>query len=99
MNPEIPTPRGEIEARLTALLLGELPAEEAFAVGRAIEKDAELGTLYARLKETIGLVREATVSQAEQSAAPSPALKLSDQRREKLLAQFKTVQPKAFAEP
>src|SRR6266478_9377177 len=99
MNPEIPTtPRGELETKLTALLLGELPADEAFALGRAIEQDAELATLYARLKETVGLVREATVAAAAQSA-PAPDLKLSEPRREKLLAQFKTVKPKEFAEP
>ena len=60
MNPEIPrTPREEMEARLTALILGELPAEQAFALGRTIEQDAELAKLYSRLKDTIGLVREA----------------------------------------
>src|SRR5437867_1593295 len=99
MNPEIPrTPREELEAKLTALLLGELPADEAFALGRAIEQDAELAKLYARLKATVGLVQEATVAAAAQSA-PSPDLKLSSERREKLLAQFKTVKPKEFAEP
>ncbi len=72
MNPDVPTtPREELEAKLTALLLGELPADEAFALGRSIEQDAELAKLYARLKETVGLVREATAIQAEQSAAPS----------------------------
>ena len=74
MNPEIPkTPREELEAKLTALLLGELPADEAFALGRSIEQDAELAKLNARLKETVGLVREATVAAAAQSA-PSPDL-------------------------
>src|SRR5260370_754371 len=100
MNPDIPKmPREELSAKLTALLLGELPADEAFILGRAIEQDAELAKLYGRLKETIGLVRETIVSSAEQSAASSPALNLSDQRREKLLAHFKTLAPKAFAEP
>src|SRR5438105_3241998 len=99
MNPDIPsTPREELEAKLTALLLGELPADEAFALGRYIEQDAELANLYARLKATVGLVQEATVAAAAQSA-PAPDLKLSGDRREKLLAQFKTVAPKQFAEP
>src|SRR2546425_9756153 len=87
MNPDVPTtPREELEAKLTALLLGELPADEAFALGRAIEQDAELAKLYARLKATVGLVQEATVAAAAQSA-PSLDLKLSSDRREKLLAQ------------
>src|SRR2546426_5171824 len=100
MNPEIPrTPREEMEARLTALILGELPAEQAFALGRTIEQDAELAKLYSRLKDTIGLVREAAASPANQGGAQSPPLKFSDQRRQKLLAHFKTVAPKAFAQP
>src|SRR2546428_5172187 len=98
MNPNLPIPREELEAKLTALLLGELPADEAFALGRAIEQDAELATLYARLKETVGLVREATVAEAVQSS-PAPDLKLSAERREKLLAHFKTVKPRQFAQP
>src|SRR5438046_2782600 len=98
MNTEFPTtPREELEAKLTALLLGELPADEAFALGRAIEQDADLAMLYARLKATIGLVQEATVAAAAQSA-PASDLKLSSERREKLLAQLKTVKPKEFAE-
>src|SRR5437867_11326725 len=97
MNPEIPrTPREELEARLTALLLGELPADEAFALGRAIEQDAELAKLYKRLEQTIGLVREITASEAP--SAQSANLKLGAQRREKLLAHFKTVNPREFAE-
>src|SRR6266568_7144192 len=100
MNPDFTkTPREELEAKLTALLLGELPADEAFALGRTIEQDAELAKLYARLKETVGLVREATAIQAEQSAAPSSPLKLSDQRRAQLLTHFKTVRPREYAEP
>src|SRR5437870_5215963 len=94
---DLPNRREELEAKLTALLLGELPADEAFALGRAIEQDAELAMLYARLKETVGLVREATVADAGLSA-PAPDLKLSAQRREKLLAQFKTVEPQELSQ-
>ena len=97
MNPEIPrTPQEALEAKLTALLLGELPPDEAFTLGRSIEKDPELASLYARLKEILGLVREAAGGPSEQSC-PSPALKLSEPRRERLLAHFKTVVPKEFA--
>jgi len=54
MNPELPrNPQEELEARLTALLLGELSADEAATVRRAIEQDGELAKLFARLHHTI----------------------------------------------
>ncbi len=91
MNADSPkTPREELEARLTALLLGELSADEAAAVHRALAQDAELARLHDRLQATIGLVREAAATQAE-PATGQPPLKLSDDRREKLLAHFQTV--------
>ena len=38
MNPDSPLPpREELEAQLTALILGELPAEQAFVLGQAID--------------------------------------------------------------
>src|SRR5260370_4678269 len=99
MNPDSPLPpREELEAQLTALILGELPAEQAFVLGQAIEKDAELAKLYERLKHTVQLVRETTADSAEQSSADGMPLKLSNERREKLLQQFKTVKPREFAE-
>src|SRR6476660_222799 len=100
MNAELPpTPREDLEAQLTALLLGELPADQAFALGRAIEQDAELAKLYLRLKESVGFVRETVVGEAEQLAAQAKPLQLSAPRREKLLAQFKTVKPRQFNPP
>ena len=100
MNPEMPhTPRQEIEASLTALLLGELPHEQAAALHQKLAQDAELAALYERLKHTINLVRETVSSPAEQKAAQPAPLKLSDQRRQKLLQQFKTVAPREFAQP
>src|SRR5215470_14176112 len=100
MNSERPkTPREELETHLTALLLGELPADQAFALGRAIEQDAELAKLYARLKETMGLVREAASTPAEQVVSQPATLRFSEPRREKLLAHFKTVRPRTFGEP
>ena len=84
MNPENPS-RPEIEAKLTALLLGELPEEEARLLRYTIGQDAELQKLHDRLKLTIGLVREVQAKPTE--TAP---LKLSDERRKKLLAHFKT---------
>jgi Mg-chelatase subunit ChlD len=92
------TPREELEARLTALLLGELPAEEAASLQQAIARDAELSCLHDRLKQAIGLVRE-TVTSPEQAALVSPdAPKLSPDRRAALLAAFKVVRPKELTE-
>ena len=52
MNPDSPRPpREELEARLTALLLGELPDEEAAALRELIAKDAQLAELHERLVE------------------------------------------------
>ena len=66
MNPELPrNPREEMELRLTALLLGELSADEAAAVREAIAKDPELSKLHDDLKQTIHLVREATTSRVK----------------------------------
>ena len=100
MNPELPLdPRQDLEAKLTALLLGELSHEQAAALHQTLAGDAELAGLYERLKQTINLVRETAASPAEQTAAASAPLKLSDERRQKLLAGFKTVAPKEFAKP
>jgi len=95
MNPEKPS-REEIEPKLTALLLGELPAEEAQLLRWAISQDAALAHLHDRLKLTVGLVREVAADPADATPAQSAPLKLSDEKREKLLAHFKTVAPKEF---
>ena len=84
------TPREELEARLTALLLGELSAEDAAALRHNIKQDPELARLENQLKETIGLVRQAAASKDEKTIEPAAALQLSAERREKLLASFKT---------
>src|SRR5512137_261722 len=100
MNPDFPIdPRSAIEASLTALLLGELPHEQAAELHQKLAQDAELAKLYKRLKHTINLVRETVASPAAQTAEQPTPLKLSDQRRQKLLQQFKTVAPKQFAPP
>jgi len=100
MNPDFPrNPRDELEASLTALILGELPADHAFTLGRAIERDAELSKLYERLKRTIELVRQTAANPTDESVSQSAPLKMGDQRRQQLLAHFKTVAPKQFAAP
>src|SRR2546426_7626924 len=91
-------PHEEREARITALLLGELAPEEAASLRRTIEQDAELASLYKRLKQTIRLVGEAAASPADEIASvASVPLKLDEERRQKLLAHFKTVAPMKFA--
>ncbi len=99
MNPDAPQNlRAELEARLTSLLLGELSGDDAELLRKLIAHDPELTKLHEQLKLTVELVRETATSTAETSQA-APALKLSAERREKLLAKFKTVQPKEFAPP
>ena len=88
MNPDKPT-REEIEAKLTALLLGELPTDEARLLRWAVSQDAGLAKLHDQLKRAIGLVREVSVKPVTTDAA----LKLSDERRKNLLAHFKTPRP------
>ena len=59
MNPESPkTPREELEAKVTALLLGELPPDQAFLLREIIQRDPELAAVHDRLKKTVELVRE-----------------------------------------
>src|SRR5665213_3546 len=92
MSPDLPpNPREELEAKVTALLLGELSPEEAARMEEMIAKDAELGRLRQQLILTMGLLRE--------SAVLSDSLKLSAARREKLLARFKTITPEEFVQP
>jgi anti-sigma factor RsiW len=100
MNPELPQkPQDELESSLTALLLGELPHEQAAALHQKLAQDAELAKLYERLKHTINLVRETLATPAAQTADQPTPLRLSDQRRQKLLQHFKTVVPKEFVPP
>jgi len=49
MNPDSPKdPRSALESSLTALLLGELPHEEAAALHQKLAQDTELAALYER---------------------------------------------------
>src|SRR6201999_2158984 len=84
MNPENPS-RDEIEAKITALLLGELPEDEARLLRWSISQDPELAKLHDQLKQVIGLVREVSAKPVE-----SAPLKLAEEKRKKLLAHFKT---------
>ena len=77
-----------MEAWLTSLLLGELSEGEAAAVRELIQHDPELAKLHNRLRQSIALLREAEPKTSEQ-IAPSEPLRLSDERRKRLLTAFK----------
>ena len=91
LNPE----NNDMEVRITALLLGELTAEEAAEVQAAIARDPELTRLHDRLKAVLGLVKEAVpTTELPVGVTPEP-LTLAQERREELLAVFKGGSPKA----
>ena len=92
MNPD-QSSREEIELRITMLLLGELPAEEAEALRQTIAQDTALKKLHDELQTAIGLVREVEKNPADTTSENDESLKLSDERRQKLLAHFKTPRP------
>jgi autotransporter-associated beta strand protein len=89
---ERPTPREEMEMRLTALLMGELPPEEATALEAQVAADPVLAALQARLRKAVELLREAS-NEPEAPASPAP-VRLSSERRARLLAHFQTPRPK-----
>ncbi len=92
MNPDTPlSPREELEIRLTALLMGELSAEDAAALQKQIDGDPALADLHARLRHAMELLREASAL-PESPAHPVPA-QLSVEKRERLLAHFKAPAP------
>ncbi len=90
--PPHPSSGDEREPPLTALLLGELSEADAAGLRQEIAANAELQKLHDELARTIGLVREAGVMLADDAGPAAEPLTLSAERREKLLATFKTVQ-------
>ena len=57
MNPE-PMKREDLEAKVTALLLGEMPDNEAALLRELIARDAGVARLHGQLKLTLDLLRE-----------------------------------------
>jgi len=96
MNPESDSPsHPELEARITAWLLGELSTEETDEVRRAVEGNPQFAILHRRLEQTVGLLR-----QSERHAeAPERELKLSEERRQKLLERFRVIAAVEFVPP
>src|SRR5437763_13270658 len=100
MNPDLPdTPSERVEAQLTALLLGELSAEDAAALRKQMGEDPALAQLHDSLAQALELTREAVTHPAQEGATPSLPLRLSDQRRHQLLQTFKTAVPPQFVTP
>lgn len=93
MNPPFPNlpPENDPEIRITALLLGELSEPEAESLRREIASSPELQTLQTQLARTLGLLREARSASAEQAGPPTEPLTLSADKRDRLLAAFKTL--------
>ncbi|HEY1173053.1 MAG TPA: von Willebrand factor type A domain-containing protein [Verrucomicrobiae bacterium] len=88
----------DMEVRITALLLGELTAEEEAEVRAAVAQDAELMRLHDRLKVVMGLVRDAVpTTELPANVIPEP-LTLANERREELLAVFQGKAPKVKEE-
>lgn len=94
MNPNSSHPAPpDPEARLTALLLGELAPDAAAALYAEVAADPALARLLARLARTLPHVREAIREPASAVAPPPDAPRLSTERRDALLATFKTLTP------
>jgi Mg-chelatase subunit ChlD len=82
-------PREEVEARITTMLMGEMPEAEAAELREYVAADPALARLEEDLRKTILFVEEADGSVTEE--------KLSTDRRGKLLRQFKVIQPVEMA--
>ncbi len=89
MKTAIPThPPEELEVRITALLLGELSADESAQVRSEIGRNPEMQQLHDRLQLTMGIV-QATLASTDESVSMSVP-KLSEDRRQRLLQHLKT---------
>ena len=85
-----------LEVKITALLLGELSADEAAAMRWAISQDPELTKLHRQAKVAVELMREAIASPAGETGSQPVSVRMSERRRQELLAHFKTITPREF---
>lgn len=81
------------EVQLTALLMGELSADEAQALRDRMGRDPKLAELHERLRLTLGWVQEACgpVAAAGTGTAGELPLKLAGEKRSRLLEHFKII--------
>ncbi len=89
MNPDASLPPDAREARLTALLHGELPAAEAESLRAEIAADAALASLFRRLSLADSLARETVCSPEPKELSKPEPLQLAPERRAALLAKFR----------
>lgn len=89
MNPDASLPPDAREARLTALLHGELPAAEAEVLRAEIAADAVLASLFRRLSLADSLARETVCSPEPKELSKPEPLQLAPERRAALLAKFR----------
>ncbi len=87
--------REEAEAKITALVLGELTAAEEATVREALTADPDLQVLHDRIRRTLDLVREAVRTSTEPSVNPTPGARLDPARRERVLRQLRQSAPAA----
>ena len=98
MNPESSQPSpDDREARLTALLLGELPVAEAESLRAEIAADAELAKVFRRLSLAHELTRETVRSPEPKELSKPEPLQLSAERRAALLAITRSLHPRRHA--
>ena len=98
MSTDFPDPHfkdNNAEAKLTALILGELSPSESMELHRQIEGNPDLQKLHARLSQACQLLRETSTQShdrisAHQQQTPGNTLKMSEERRNQLLAALRT---------
>ncbi len=82
-----PNPPEEHEVRITALLQGELSADESAQVRNEIGRNPEMQRLHDRLQLTMSILK-ATLASTDRSVSMSVP-RLSEDRRQRLLGHFK----------
>jgi Mg-chelatase subunit ChlD len=94
MNPDAPRDaREELEIRITAMLMGQLSPEESVELEAQIATDPELRALHSRLRRAAELLRESRAFRETAASASTTPLRLSQARREQLLATFRGIKP------
>ena len=68
-EPNEPSPREQLEARLVAMILGEASPQEEEELQEQLSHDPELDAFYRTIKRTIGLVQEVSKTPALSDAS------------------------------
>lgn len=82
-------PRPDLEAKITAMVLGELSPAEAAELKAWMAKDAELLAWQQRLERTLIRVREAVANPGERDGVVQEVRRMSEARRDQLLKQLR----------